>query len=1455
MSLHLERSVCSFLLLVTLTSLGITPAGVAARPGNIPPTAGPVASGLAQVWTVCPVGPPTCDYAVLQEAADAAGTGDTIKVAAGIYDDVHSHAAPPGYQGPGVITQVLYLSRTITLRGGYTVSNGFADPPDPIANPTTLNAQGQGRVLVIAGAISPTVEGFRLTGGNADRLGGRGYSEDVGGGIYLIEATATLRVNAVYSNCAEYGGGAYLYGADPAFYSNTISSNTAAYGGGVYMERGREPTTFDGNTFSANTASGDGGGMYGVRSTATLRGNTISANQAGVGGGMYLYDSIATLAENVVADNLGGGLVLLYSKVALSRSQITGNQGSWGGGLEARWSSTTITENTFALNSASYGGGVSLEQGVALFSGNSVFSNSADYGGGLSSNSAGATIEGNVFTANTASAGGGLYLSYSRILDNDGGELSLAGWGARSEQSSSFAASVPDNIDQTVYGPYAPAMVIGNTITANRAELGGGVHSGSSGATLVANNIAGNVALFHGGGVYSVDDRLGNKLTLIGNTVRENRAAAQGGGLYVRSGKAALSSDVVIDNQAGSGGSGLYLTDSSSSLLHPTIARNGGEGSGVLLTGDGYLGYSVLTMTNAIVVSQTVGITATVGCTATLDGVLWFANGVDTGGTGTVVVSHPFTADPRFAPDGYHIQEGSGALDRGLGGDFPLDVDGDYRPPAAPPDLGADELLAAPPVCRARLNGGGPIYTSLQEAIAASTAPSDTVEAAGLCEDAVPWEWGSTVVVLTRTLTLRGGYSLDFGAWDPAAYPTILNGHLQGSVVVVGPGAGPTVEHLTLLGGASGAGGGLRSTGDQPTLRHLHVAFNAAGFGGGLYLGGLGGQLEASQVEGNLAVQGGGVCAHNAVITLTSDSLVENAAGNGGGVFLYGSVAVFSTSIISANTTACSGGGLYARESTATVTGTRFSGNHSYWGGGLHLRSGEATVRGNTFSGNTAGWGGGLYMLESRVSVQENAVSANTGGNGGGGLLVYESRGTIQENTISGNISGFAGGGGLWVNESTITVTGNTVSANISPASSYYGGGGLWADHSSLAIAGNTVADNIGSGLTIQRGEAAITGNLIAYNIGAWSGGGILLGDSPATVVGNTILANRSNYEGGGLCFGRSTVVSDNTIALNRSRYGGGITAYSGDIALDRNTITANTADEWGGGLYLHLDNTRNTVLTNNIVAGNWAGGAGSGLYVKGPYLSLRHTTIARNRGGDGSGIYVAGDTWNHGTVVLTNTILVGQQVGITVTAGSTATLEATLWGGGVWQNGRDWDGAGTVSTGTINLWGDPAFTTPDMGDYHISTASAARDAGIDTGVTADLDGDARPTGPGYDIGADELWAALRINTRADHSPVRPGTQLVFSIGITNVGLVTLTTTITDVLPAQVTPTGILTWTVTLPVSAENWTRTVAVTVAPAYAGPLVNQVQAATLEGATGHASCTVFVGAAIIYLPLIRR
>jgi len=97
------------------------------------------------------------------------------------------------------------------------------------------------------------------------------------------------------------------------------------------------------------------------------------------------------------------------------------------------------------------------------------------------------------------------------------------------------------------------------------------------------------------------------------------------------------------------------------------------------------------------------------------------------------------------------------------------------------------------------------------------------------------------------------------------------------------------------------------------------------------------------------------------------------------------------------------------------------------------------------------------------------------------------------------------------------------------------------------------------------------------------------------------------------------------------------------------------------------------------------------------------------------------------------------------------------------------------------------------------------------------------------------LAPGLEVSKQADPDPVSAGAQLTYTIYVTNTGNVTLTATVTDVLPGHVTPGGVLTWTPTITAPGGVWRETVTVTVEMSYLGLLTNVVRVTTEEGATG--------------------
>ncbi len=66
------------------------------------------------------------------------------------------------------VTQVVYVDKSVTIRGGY--SPDFSEW-DPDRYTTTLDADGHGRVFILQGNI-PILEGLYITGGRVTGMRG-----------------------------------------------------------------------------------------------------------------------------------------------------------------------------------------------------------------------------------------------------------------------------------------------------------------------------------------------------------------------------------------------------------------------------------------------------------------------------------------------------------------------------------------------------------------------------------------------------------------------------------------------------------------------------------------------------------------------------------------------------------------------------------------------------------------------------------------------------------------------------------------------------------------------------------------------------------------------------------------------------------------------------------------------------------------------------------------------------------------------------------------------------------------------------------------------------------------------------------------------------------------------------------------------------------------------------------
>jgi hypothetical protein len=267
----------------------------------------------------------------VQFAVDAAASGDEVRVAGGMYTDIHTRPRQD-ITITGFVNQVVYLTKTLSIQGGYTLTNWTE--PDPDAHPTILDAGGQGRVVYIAGEISPTLAGLHITGGDATGMGGLLLymgDQDAGGGIYIDRAAAMISETLVSNNYSpEVGGGVYVGESLTTLRRNTIQDNRAeVQGGGGLFHNSR--TLIVENDFYRNGGNSNvsGGGCYAWISHDTFISNTFSANIGDWGGGAYFMYSEITLTANSFISNtateVGAGLGLDLSSASLTNNLFRGN--------------------------------------------------------------------------------------------------------------------------------------------------------------------------------------------------------------------------------------------------------------------------------------------------------------------------------------------------------------------------------------------------------------------------------------------------------------------------------------------------------------------------------------------------------------------------------------------------------------------------------------------------------------------------------------------------------------------------------------------------------------------------------------------------------------------------------------------------------------------------------------------------------------------------------------------------------------------------------------------------------------------------------------------------------------------------------------------------------------------------------------------------------------------------
>ena len=443
----------------------------------------------------------------------------------------------------------------------------------------------------------------------------------------------------------------------------------------------------------------------------------------------------------------------------------------------------------------------------------------------------------------------------------------------------------------------------------------------------------------------------------------------------------------------------------------------------------------------------------------------------------------------------------------------------------------------------------------------------------------------------------------------------------------------------------------------------------------------------------------------------------------------------------------------------ASIDGFTISGSKA--GGGIFVVAGvrNLVISNNNITSNQGTFAGGIGIgtpdsgfdaQNDNVVIRNNKVHTNGGVDGSGGIALNEGSENylVENNLITGNFTRFQGGGiaHLGISNGNNVIRNNQILFNEVHTVAFQNRGG---DGGGIFV-GDNVAGAEGTG------NVTIEGNLIQGNlVGAGSGAGIRafavnaadVAASPASdttwyrlnIVNNMIVNNVAALSGAGISLQdvlRANIIN-NTVANNDST-ATGILAFAAGAANSTpqpsGIVSAANSAPLQALIGIPAEPPySNPVLRNNIVWQNRS----------------FYDNTSLNNGAGGLAPNPAGAYWDLAILNVT---------GATPALNPDDCILSSLTG----------PGGANYNDGT-NIAANPAFVlsylnnlriativdeggnninvlfTPlnsDAGDYHIRAISPAVNQGSATGAPAtDYDNEARPSGAGFDIGADEMYA------------------------------------------------------------------------------------------------------------------
>jgi hypothetical protein len=368
------------------------------------------------------------------------------------------------------------------------------------------------------------------------------------------------------------------------------------------------------------------------------------------------------------------GLTIANGKIISTTATSWNGAGLYAQNVDLTLRQTNVYSNAVdvfdADNSWGYGGGMYVEGGTlqveaSTFMGNSTWTRKQNYGGGLAiSGTFTATVTGTTFLNNDAWQAGGLHFLGKGLTDDS---LLL--------RDNIFVGNGKGKSRGRAFSGYTGAIKVEYA----RAEIENNLFHDSR-----ASNSRGAVSVYY------------SDLSFTRNLITDNNCS-ETSGLHLRGvSPFTVTNNIIANNQGdpthnGNTTSAIHVEEGNGIFAHNTIAYNkseGGQPYGIKVRSG-----AVVTLTNTLLLSHTVGITVANDGSVALYNTLFYAHDLNnTEGKGTIINTHPITGqDPLLTTD-YHLWPNSPAINAGVNAGVILDIDGDVRPHDGGYDIGADEF-------------------------------------------------------------------------------------------------------------------------------------------------------------------------------------------------------------------------------------------------------------------------------------------------------------------------------------------------------------------------------------------------------------------------------------------------------------------------------------------------------------------------------------------------------------------------------------------------------------------------------------------------------------------------------------------------------------------------------------------------------------------------------------------